>query len=216
MQEKIQARTDLLLLLSLLLLIVMYPMLDHGEIRRAILGLLLFVPLILATIKMSQTKLLVWPTILLMAGSAGFRVVADLFHNLTFAALQWITVAAVFGLIVFGLFSYLKSAHIITNAHLYTAASIYLLIGMQWFALYSAIDVVFPGSFAYSVSREAPRQSDLLYFSLVTLSTIGYGDILPLHTEVRMLAALEGVVGVLYVAITVALIVSAFKRNSSA
>jgi hypothetical protein len=51
-----------------------------------------------------------------------------------------------------------------------------------------------------------------LYFSLVTLSTVGYGDIVPLDGEVRMLAALEGVTGVLYVAITVALLVSGYKE----
>ena len=57
-------------------------------------------------------------------------------------------------------------------------------------------------------------QSELLYFSLVTLSTIGYGDIVPLSGEVRMLAALEGVTGVLYVAITVALLVSSYKAQN--
>lgn len=49
----------------------------------------------------------------------------------------------------------------------------------------------------------------------MTLSTIGYGDVVPLHGEVRMLAALEGVTGVLYIAITVALLVSAYKQQST-
>jgi hypothetical protein len=57
------------------------------------------------------------------------------------------------------------------------------------------------------------RESELLYFSLVTLSTIGYGDIVPVHPEVRMLAALEGLVGVLYIAITVAILVSTFRQR---
>jgi hypothetical protein len=58
----------------------------------------------------------------------------------------------------------------------------------------------------------ADRSTELLYFSLVTLSTIGYGDVVPLYPEVRILAALEGVTGVLYIAITVALLVSAYKQ----
>jgi len=61
----------------------------------------------------------------------------------------------------------------------------------------------------------ADRQSELLYFGLVTLSTVGYGYVVPLHGEVRMLAALEGVTGVLYVAITVALLVSAYKQQGT-
>jgi hypothetical protein len=48
---------------------------------------------------------------------------------------------------------------------------------------------------------------------LVTLTTLGYGDILPASGEVRMLAALEAITGVLYVAITVALLVSAYKQR---
>ncbi len=88
------------------------------------------------------------------------------------------------------------------------------MLGMQWFALYSAIDAFYPGSIMRSSGAVTDRQSELLYFSLVTLSTIGYGDIVPLYGEVRMLAALEGVTGVLYVAITVALLVSAYKQQN--
>ena len=57
------------------------------------------------------------------------------------------------------------------------------------------------------------RQGELLYFSLITLSTIGYGDIVPLTGEVRMLVALEGITGVLYIAISVAVLVSAYKQK---
>jgi voltage-gated potassium channel Kch len=65
-------------------------------------------------------------------------------------------------------------------------------------------------------SRPSGRETDLLYFSLITLSTIGYGDIVPLSGEARVLAALEGVTGVLYIAITVALLVSRFRTEPSA
>jgi Ion channel len=50
---------------------------------------------------------------------------------------------------------------------------------------------------------------------LITLSTIGYGDIVPVSGEARILAALEGVTGVLYIAITVAILVSKFRREPS-
>ncbi|HLY61464.1 MAG TPA: potassium channel family protein, partial [Terriglobia bacterium] len=60
----------------------------------------------------------------------------------------------------------------------------------------------------------ADRQTELLYFSLITLSTVGYGDIVPLSGMARILTALEGVTGVLYIAITVALLVSRFRSES--
>jgi hypothetical protein len=61
----------------------------------------------------------------------------------------------------------------------------------------------------------ADRQTELLYFSLITLSTVGYGDIVPLSGMARILTALEGVTGVLYIATTVALLVGRFRLESS-
>jgi ion channel len=165
---------------------------------------------------MSQIKAAwVWPSVVLMSGFLMLSVADTLFPRRTLAGFKWGILTAFFGLTAAGLFNYLKNSRFISDAHLYTAVSIYLLIGMQWFALYSAIDVFRPGSFLHSASVATDRQTELLYFSLVTLSTIGYGDIVPLHGEVRMLAALEGITGVLYIAITVALLVSAYKSQSS-
>jgi Ion channel len=76
---------------------------------------------------------------------------------------------------------------------------------------YSVIDLLSPGSMQHSSSATADRYAELLYFSLITLSTIGYGDVVPLAGEVRVLAALEGITGVLYIAITVAPLVSAYR-----
>jgi len=115
-----------------------------------------------------------------------------------------------FALTVVGLFSFLRNAREVTETHLFTAVSIYLLLGILWFSVYCAIDTYQPGSILQGGSLLEHRENQLLYFSLITLSTIGYGDIVPVGPEVRMLAALEGIVGVLYVAITVAILVSAF------
>jgi voltage-gated potassium channel Kch len=59
----------------------------------------------------------------------------------------------------------------------------------------------------------ADRQTELLYFSLITLTTVGYGDIVPLSGTARVVTALEGVTGVLYIATTVALLVSRFRNE---
>ena len=215
MLQKATSRPDLLLLLSLLVVIVMYPVLDHGDVRRAILGALMFVPLLLSTVRLSERKGWVWPTALLMTATFLTAVANTFFPHPTLEGLKWALLVVFFGLTVYGLFPYLKNARSVTDAHLYTAVSIYLLLGMQWFALYSTIDVFFPGAILQNNAAMADRHSELLYFSLVTLSTIGYGDIVPVNGEVRMLAALEGVAGVLYIAITVALLVSSYKHQGA-
>lgn len=216
MLEKTKTRPDLYLLLSLLMVILMHPVLDHGELRKLMLGVLMFVPVILATVKLSETRGWLWPTVLLGLSAFIFSVAHTFFpKHPALDGMKWALLAAFFGLAVAGLFPYLKNARSVLASHLYTAVSIYLLLGLAWFALYSAIDVFYPGSILRSSMAMADRSSELLYFSLVTLSTIGYGDVVPLYGEVRMLAALEGVTGVLYVAITVALLVSSYKQQDN-
>ena len=214
MLDKAQSRPDLFLLLSLLFIILVYPVLDHGDFRRLILGVLMFVPVLLATFRLSARKGWVWPTVLLMGAILIIGVASTFVPTPTLIGTKWGLLTAFFGLTVAGLFPYLTKARSVTDAHLYTAVSIYLLLGMQWFALYCAIEAIFPGAILHNNAAVTDRHSELLYFSLVTLSTVGYGDVVPLYPEVRMLAALEGITGVLYVAITVAMLVSAYKLQS--
>jgi ion channel len=214
MLAKAQSRPDLLLLLSLVLIILIYPVLDHGDFRRTILGILMFVPVILATLRLSKIKKWIWPSVVLMLGTVIASVASDVYPNSYLIGTKWALLAVFFGLTVVGLFPYIRNAGSVTSSHLYTAISIYLLLGIQWFAMYAAIDRFFPGAILINHAAGSDRSSELLYFSLVTLSTIGYGDIVPLSGEVRMLAALEGVTGVLYVAITVALLVSSYKAQN--
>jgi hypothetical protein len=212
--EKAQSRLELLLLLSLVLVILVYPALDHGDVRRVVLAALMFVPVILATARLAQMKSGVWPLVVLAFAALAFAVAGIFTPNPTFEGIKWALLAVFFALTVMRLFSFLKNARSVTHAHLYTAVSIYLLLGFLWFALYSAIALFYPRSIIHLNASMADRSSELLYFSLVTLSTIGYGDIVPLDGEVRMLAALEGISGVVYVAITVALLVNAYKQQS--
>jgi len=215
MTTKVQSRPDLLLLLSLLLVILLNPILDHGDLRRLILTALTFVPVILSTITLSQKKSWILPSILLMLGTLIFGVMCAFIHSRILLGLKWGLLAAFFAVTVAGLFSYLKNARSVLGSHLYAAVSIYLLLGMLWFAIYCAIEVIHPGSFGRSNNTVADRQSELLYFSLITLGTIGYGDVVPIQEEARMLAALEGIAGVLYIAIAVALLINAYRHHPS-
>ena len=206
-------RPDLLLLVSLALMILLHPILDRGTVRRFLMEILVFVPAALAAVRLSQIKRRLWPTVLLMVVAMVLAVVQDFWQNNVIITMKWAFLAAFFAVTVVGLFSFLRTAREVTKTHLYTAASIYLLLGMLWFSVYCAIDTYHPGSILQGGSVLTNREDQLLYFSLITLSTIGYGDIVPVDPEVRMLAALEGVIGVLYIAITVAILVSAFRHQ---
>jgi hypothetical protein len=206
-------RPDLLLLLSLLLMILLHPILDRSTLRRLLMEVLIFLPVVLATIRLAEIKSRLWPTVSLMAGAMTLAVVQDFCQSTVIIPLKWAFLAAFFAVTVVGLFQFLRRAREVTAAHLYTAISIYLLLGLVWFCVYCAVDTYKPGSILQGGSVLTHREDQLLYFSLITLSTIGYGDIVPVDSEVRMLAALEGLIGVLFIAITVAILVSAFRHQ---
>jgi len=214
MQAKFQGRPDLLLLLSLLFAILLTPVLDRDGWRRMVLVAVTFIPVVISVVRLSQIKIWVWPSVLLVLGNVIFVVAGNTFRSRALTGIRWGFLAAFFALTAAGLFSYLRNSRSVAQAQLYTAVSIYLLIGLLWTTLYLAMDAFYPGSIRIG-SLPADRQTELLYFSLITLSTIGYGDIVPLSGEARILAALEGVTGVLYIAITVALLVSRFRRELS-
>jgi hypothetical protein len=214
MHTKLQSRPDLFLLLSLLLAILLTPVLDRDGWRRLVLAGVTFIPVIISTVRLSQIKSRVWPLVSLMLVNMAFVVAGNTFRSRALTGIRWALLAAFFALTAVGLFSYLRSSRIVTQAHLYTAVNIYLLLALLWATLYLALDAFDPGSIQVG-SHPAERETNLLYFSLVTLSTIGYGDIVPLSGESRILAGLEGVTGVLYIAITVALLISRFRVEPS-
>ena len=214
MNARLQSRPDLLLLLSLLLAILLTPVLDRGHWGRLVLAGITFVSIVLSIVRLSQIKRWVWPSVLLALGNVIFVVAGNTFRSQTLTGIRWAFLAAFFALTAAGLFLYLRNSRSVGRAELYTAVNIYLLLGLLWAAIYLAIDSFSPGAIQMG-RNSADRQTELLYFSLVTLSTTGYGDIVPLGGTTRIVTALEGVTGVLYIAITVALLVSRFRNEPS-
>jgi ion channel len=92
--------------------------------------------------------------------------------------------------------------------HLYAALSAYLLAGIFFGIFYWVLEQIGPGTFA--ATGEFSRMS-ALYFSFVTLATLGYGDIVPRTDVARGLAIVEGVGGQLFLAVMVARLVSLYS-----
>jgi len=104
----------------------------------------------------------------------------------------------------------------ITPNTIYGALSAYLLLGLTWSFAYAAIEGLSPGSFYVDPAYDADgvlERRDFLYYSFVTLTTLGYGDILPLSAKARSMAALEAICGVLYTATLVASLVGRMKSD---
>ncbi|MGD9314416.1 MAG: potassium channel family protein [Desulfobacterales bacterium] len=96
----------------------------------------------------------------------------------------------------------LLSIRVITADLIFCAISIYLLIGIMWAGIYSVLEGISPGSFS--------EASDLLYFSFVTLTTVGFGDVAPLSVLCKRLAVFEAAMGSIYMAVIIAMIVGRY------
>src|SRR5262249_8960656 len=98
----------------------------------------------------------------------------------------------------------------ITAERIQGAIAVYLLLGVIWMVAYDLVYETVPGAFKFAngADEATHHMHDLAYYSFVTLTTIGYGDIMPAHPAARSLAMAEGLVGQLYPAILIARLVS--------
>jgi len=87
----------------------------------------------------------------------------------------------------------------------------YLLLGIVWCLAYQLVNVFVPDAFRFPESQipvYGRLNHHLVYFSFITLTTVGYGDITPVYPVARTLATAEGLIGQLYPAILIARLVS--------
>jgi hypothetical protein len=117
---------------------------------------------------------------------------------LVFSTLAWVVVHAVY------------ASGRITSHRLQGAAVVYLSLASVFAALFSLVGELVPGAFANlpAETRGPHEVATMLYFSLATLTTVGYGDIVPVNPFARSLANLEAVIGQFYIAITITRLVT--------
>ena len=99
----------------------------------------------------------------------------------------------------------LKQQEVIREV-IYAAVIVYLLMALLWTFAYSILEYFYPNSFSYPAG---PREDmyRFLYFSFITITTLGYGDITPMTEKASSLAVLEAVSGQMYLVVIVAWLV---------
>jgi hypothetical protein len=91
----------------------------------------------------------------------------------------------------------------------------YFLLGIIWSEIHSFLEMLQPGSFQMPQLADSDVSSSFLYFSFVTLTTLGYGDMVPLTSGAKAFAFLEAIFGQLYLAILIAKLVGTHIAQSS-
>ena len=109
----------------------------------------------------------------------------------------------------FAILRHVVRARRITANVIFGAACVYLLVALVWGVAYYFVERFAPGSFAIGKAVVGENRYDavFMYYSISTLTTLGYGDIIPVSATARSLAGFEALVGQFYIAILVARLV---------
>jgi len=200
---------------SLLLTLVGDPILkafgDTGDILLLFVGLnLLAAALQLHSKKGRLTLLAIAVTAVLLkigAMQVGHAGLSTTIHVL------W-TLIALFA--VFRALRFVLRSSAITIEHLYAALSAYLLMGVFLGVLYWSLEEVLPGSLVVSggAASQPIKLAQGIYFSFITLATVGYGDMVPGNDMVRGLAVVEAIAGQFYLAVMIARLMSLYMREA--
>jgi hypothetical protein len=121
------------------------------------------------------------------------------------------------GFVVVQLLRFIVYAPRVDSEVLCAAVAGYLLSGFAWSLAYALLDRLDPNSFVFTLGAKSGQSMNGftgLYFSFITLSTVGYGDIIPLSDAARMVAIVEAIFGMFYVSLLIARLVSLYSSKS--
>ena len=209
------------LLIALALFFIWAPFVEEIEGGELIVSALFSLVLLAGVVAVADSKrVLVIAIVLAIPAIAGrwinhFR--PDLIPPAVFLAAGLILIAFVVG----NLLRFVFRAPSVNTEVLCASISAYLMLGLMWTLAYWLVDRLTPGG-AFSFNTKGGDHSmdgfNGFYFSFITLSTVGYGDITPVSRIARWLAAMEAMTGLLYVAVLISRLVSLYsipKSNDS-
>ncbi|MEM6784713.1 MAG: ion channel [Bacteroidota bacterium] len=197
----------LFVLVALVLLIFIRPLV--GE-QSFLLVLFLVGVLVGALYAIAEVAQWVW----VAATALGVPHIAAIWLGTALPGNEGNMVGLVFGLLFYSfvvgvLLRFLLTASEVTVDMLYGAVSIYFLLGLIWTMAYAIAETMHPGSL--TIARPgSPVLDDFMYYSFVTLTTLGYGDITPATPAMRSLAILQAITGVFYTTVLVARLVGLY------
>ena len=204
------------LLTSLLTLCVAAPVLTGGPVKGALLDAALSCIVLTGICAARPGRRSVVIGFALAGLTLGSHRLVTVFHYEPLHAGHYALILAVLAYAARTILSAVVRDREVTIETIKGAVCVYLLIGLIWVYLFAMIDMAFPGSFRFPMTPEGRdvghlivRQDlhRLLYFSFCTLTTVGYGDIVPLRGVAQTACYLEAIVGQIFLTVLVARLV---------
>ena len=202
------------LLIAIILLFVATPLLQDFPGGDFIEAILMSLVLILGVLAVSgRRRMSFWATLLVLPAIVGKwlnHLRPDLCPRPVFIAAALIFI----GFVVINLLRYILRTPQVSSEVLCASIAAYLLLGIMWAFAYVLTTELRPDAFSFSTPGQTLDGPTSFYFSFVTLSTVGYGDIVPVAPVARMLAIMESMTGLFYVAVLVARLVALYSVPS--
>jgi voltage-gated potassium channel len=206
------------LLLSLLVSLIVVPLLEQQSFGDVVLRISFTITITLTSLALWKRRVLRVPVVVLATVTIPF-IWAVVFVESTFVFVAQCLLGSAFFWLVGGvLLSVVIRRQFASLDSIFGAISAYLLFGLAWSLTYWAIDYAAPGSFIWPKGEllsetRTERYSEFIYYSMVTMSTLGYGDVTPTNSIARTLAWMQSMAGQFYVAVLVAWLVGALPRR---
>jgi hypothetical protein len=209
------------LLIALALFFTCAPFVEEIKGGELIVSFLLSVVLLSAVFAVADSKYVFVVAVALAIPAVAARWINHFRPDLVHPAVFLICALVLLMFLVVRLLRFILRAPSVNVDVLCASIATYLMLGLMWTTAYWLVDQLTPGgAFSFNTSAGARSMNGFtgFYFSFVTLSTVGYGDITPVSRIARWLAAMEAMTGLLYVAVLIARLVSLYsipKSNDS-
>lgn len=205
-------------MIALGLLFFSFPFVEEVKGGNLIVSILFSLVLLSAVLAVAERKRVLIIAILLAIPAIGGRWINHLQPDLVPPSVFLSAGLILVGFVVANLLRFVLRAPSVNVEVLCASIAAYLMLGLMWTMAYWLVDQLTPGG-AFSFNPNTGKQSmngfNAFYFSFITLSTVGYGDITPLSRIARWLAALEAMTGLLYMTVLIARLVSLYSSPKS-
>lgn len=210
--DRAQTNRELTLMLSTIAFTALIPLSEDFPLLKSIAEIVTIVAAVAVCATSRRTFVIAMmlgvPAAVLSAlDTSRFALSATAVSGFAFETALWLYVAVLMLARIF-------RTRVVTRETLYLAVSSYMALGFVWSIAYVVVELASRGSFTFPAASSAPAWANLYYFSFVTLTTLGYGDVVPIGSAARSLAILEAIAGQMFLGMLIARLVGRLGRGS--
>ncbi|MGD8504593.1 MAG: potassium channel family protein [Syntrophobacterales bacterium] len=202
------------LFISLIALLVIYPFLENAAYLRTLFSAILTAVFISAIYAISQKRhhalIAIFLALPALASTWGLHFYVS---NALFLVGR-VSMVMFYIIVIINILSFIFKQDEVSRDLIVGAAVVYLLIALMWSNLYIILETLSPGSFAMPGGPLQYSRYLFVYYSFITITTLGYGDVTPLTSMASSVSTLEAIIGQLYLIITVAWLVGVHVSQS--